>query len=469
MSLSTQAKLSIETPRWAVPLLAPSRYKGAKGGRSSGKSHFMAEMLVEEHAAYADLQSVCIREIQKSLKFSAKKLIEDKIHDMGLAGLFDIQMTEIRRKGGRGIIIFQGMQDHTADSIKSLEGFDRAWVEEAQSLSHRSLELLIPTIRKDGSEIWFTWNPSQPSDAVENHFRNNTNATLVHVNYTDNPWCPQVMVDEAERMKAENYERYSHIWLGGYNDNLDNALIPTAHFDAAIDAHLKLGFKANGAVVASFDPSDEGPDDKGYCLRHGSVVLKVSAMSTGDANEGCDWALGKAINDNADWFTWDCDGLGVSLKRQVSESLEAKKIQWVMFRGSESPENPEAEYQETIGDQRKTNRETFYNRRAQYYTRLRDRFAATYRAVTKGEYINPDDMISLSSDIESMAELRAEVCRIPMKPNGSGKIQIMSKVEMARPPLSLPSPNLADALMMSMMNPVSRVIGQKIKFAGWGQ
>ena len=132
--------LEIDVPAWAEPLLVPSRYKGAKGGRSSGKSHFMAERLVLKHIEHEDFSSVCIREIQKSLQFSAKRLIEAKIRKFGVAHLFDITAKEIRRIGGTGIIIFQGMQDHTAESIKSLEDFDLAWVEEAQSLSQRSLD-----------------------------------------------------------------------------------------------------------------------------------------------------------------------------------------------------------------------------------------------------------------------------------------------------------------------------------------
>jgi phage terminase large subunit len=216
--------LQIQTPRWSLPLLDPSRYKGAKGGRASGKSHFFAELLVEEHVRNPDLQSVCIREIQKSLKFSAKKLVEDKIRALGVAHLFDITLTEIRRLNGHGIIIFQGMQDHTADSIKSLEGFDRAWCEEAQSLSARSIELLIPTIRKPGSELWFSWNPDQHDDAVEQLFKDNPDAILVHVNFTDNPWCPEEMHKLAAWQQRVDYERYSHIWLGGYNTKSDSQI-----------------------------------------------------------------------------------------------------------------------------------------------------------------------------------------------------------------------------------------------------
>lgn len=225
-------QLDIDTPRWSLPLLTENiRYLGAKGGRSSGKSHWFAERLVEMAVADPDLQWVCIREIQKSLKFSAKKLVEDKIRKLDVAHLFDIQRDEIHRKGGTGIIIFQGMQDHTADSIKSLEGFDGAWVEEAQSLSARSLELLDPTIRKDGSQLWFSWNPEQPSDAVEQLFRETgvnpssaandaqygDDCVLVHVNYLDNPWCPRASLKQANRLKHKDYEKYQHIWLGGYN------------------------------------------------------------------------------------------------------------------------------------------------------------------------------------------------------------------------------------------------------------
>jgi phage terminase large subunit len=158
-------------PEWALPLLKPARYKGVHGGRGGGKSHFMAEMLIERCIDNPDLRVVCIREIQKSLKFSAKLLIEEKIEELGYGDRFEIFQSEIRRRNRKGLIIFQGMQDHTADSIKSLEGFEIAWVEEAQNLSRRSLRLLRPTIRREGSEIWFSWNPENESDPVDEFLR----------------------------------------------------------------------------------------------------------------------------------------------------------------------------------------------------------------------------------------------------------------------------------------------------------
>ena len=209
--------LQIKTPRWVLPIITSEhRYKGAKGGRASGKSHFFAEAIIERHIQDANSRTVCIREVQRSLKFSAKQLLEDKIKALNVEHMFEVMGTEIHNKQGNGIIIFQGMQDHTAESIKSLEGFDIAWCEEAQSLSKRSIELLDPTLRKDGSELWFSWNPRNETDAVEQLFTNNNQAKVVHVNYLDNPFCPEAMFTLADHARELDYERYNHVWLGDY-------------------------------------------------------------------------------------------------------------------------------------------------------------------------------------------------------------------------------------------------------------
>lgn len=215
-----QGELTIDTPRWAVPLLQPARYKGVWGGRASGKSHVMAENLVEAMVMDADLRAVCIREVQKSLKFSAKQLIEDKIQRMGVGHLFDVQSVEIKRVGGRGVCIFQGMQDHTADSIKSLEGFRIAWIEEAQSLSEKSLRLLRPTMRAPGAEIWASWNPDQPDDAIDKFLRRGNvpeGAIVIRANWQDNPWLPDEIRAELDHDRKGDPETYAHVWLGEYN------------------------------------------------------------------------------------------------------------------------------------------------------------------------------------------------------------------------------------------------------------
>jgi len=211
--------IDFKTPKWAEELLKPKRYKGAKGGRGSGKSHFFGEMAVEAMILNPDVSIVCIREVQKSLKFSAKKLIEEKISKYKLQDYFDITQNEIRAKEGDGIMIFQGMQDHTADSIKSLEGFNIAWVEEAQSLSKRSLQLLKPTIRDEGSEIWFSWNPDKSTDPVDAFFSNLTDdMVLVHINSENNPFLTETLKKERENDRLRmTPEDYSHVWEGQYN------------------------------------------------------------------------------------------------------------------------------------------------------------------------------------------------------------------------------------------------------------
>lgn len=239
--------LDIDTPPWAVPLLSPSRYKGAHGGRGSGKSHFFAELLVEEHTANQNQKSVCIREVQKSIKMSAKLLIENKIEQLGVGHYFEVQETVIKSRRGSGVMIFQGMQNHTADSIKSLEGFDRAWVEEAQSISQRSLDLLRPTIRKPESEIWFSWNPQYETDPVDVLLRGENppdNATVININYSDNPWFPGVLREEMEYDRRRDYDKYLHVWEGQYQ-TFGEALAfrnwSIEEFDAPPDAVFRLG------------------------------------------------------------------------------------------------------------------------------------------------------------------------------------------------------------------------------------
>ncbi|HMJ92971.1 MAG TPA: phage terminase large subunit [Allosphingosinicella sp.] len=202
------------------PLCPPARYKGAWGGRGSGKSTFFAELLIADCLEEPGLLAVCIREIQKSLKHSAKRLIESRLafHRMGEADGFKF-FKEVIQTPGDGLILFQGMQDHTADSIKSLEGFGRAWVEEAQCLSARSLELLRPTIRMPGSELWFSWNPRLKTDPVDQLLRGPelpSDATVVQANWIDNPWLPDELDQERLDCLRLNPDQYGHIWEGDY-------------------------------------------------------------------------------------------------------------------------------------------------------------------------------------------------------------------------------------------------------------
>lgn len=246
-SSALSSTLQIDTPRWAVPLLKNARYKAAYGGRGSGKSHAFAEMVIESHVMDPQRRTVCVREIQKSLAQSVKRLLEIKIEELGVQHYFEVQESQIKSKKGNGLIIFQGMQNHTADSIKSLEGYDCAWVEEAQSLSQRSLDLLRPTIRKPNSELWFTWNPRSESDPVDQLLRGKEpppDAVVVMVNYTDNPWFPDVLRDEMEYDRKRDIDKYQHVWMGEYLANSQTRVFrnwSVEDFEAPDDAVHRFG------------------------------------------------------------------------------------------------------------------------------------------------------------------------------------------------------------------------------------
>lgn len=224
--------LRIETAPVFEPLLVPSRYKAAFGGRGSGKSHMFAEMMIEYALMQRGFRGLCGREIQKSLKDSAKFLIESKLAKFGLGEAHGFKVfREVIQTPGDGAIMFQGLQDHTAESIKSFEGLDVFWGEEAQSLSARSMGLLRPTIRKDNSELWFGWNPTRKSDPVDQMFRGEvlpTGAIVVRANWSDNPWFPSVLEQERQDCLKSQPEQYDHIWEGGYAIVLSGAYFATA-------------------------------------------------------------------------------------------------------------------------------------------------------------------------------------------------------------------------------------------------
>jgi len=212
--------LRIETPRAFKPLLASGRYKGARGGRAAAKSHFFAGLTVEESIS-EKRDIICIREVQKTLRESVKKLIESKIEDMNAGAYFRVMDARIESTLG-GVIGFEGMQNHTAESIKSLEGYDRAWCAEAQNISQRSLDILRPTIRKPDSELWFDWNPNFPTDPVDVLLCGPNpppETVVVSVTYRDNPWLPDVMKKEIEYDQNYNQDKFAHIWLGGYQEH----------------------------------------------------------------------------------------------------------------------------------------------------------------------------------------------------------------------------------------------------------
>ena len=284
--------LSIEVAEVFRPLLSPARYKGAHGGRGSGKSHFFAGTAVALCIQSPGSRIVCAREVQRSLRDSVKLLVEDKIREYKVENQFKIMYDHIRTPG-KGMIVFQGMQDHTAESIKSLEGFDVAYLEEAHTITKRSLELLRPTIRKSGSQIWASWNPRLAADPIDMLLRGETpppNSVVVRANWRDNPWFPESLEEERSYDEIVNPVRYNHIWEGEYEPQVVGALW---HREMIIAGRMNAPPPLKRVVIGVDPPTSSeegsseagivaaglGEDGHGYVLADESVIGKPEAWA----------------------------------------------------------------------------------------------------------------------------------------------------------------------------------------------
>jgi len=241
------ATLRIPTARAFTPLLEPARYKGAYGGRGSGKSHFFAEKLLEDSVAEPGesgegLRSVCIREVQKDLAQSAKLLIESKMKSLRLGEAQGFKaFRDVIQTPGDGIIIFKGMNDYTADSIKSLEGFKRGWWEEAHTATAHSLQLYRPTLRAEGAERWFSWNPRRKTDPVDLLFRGPekpTDCVSVFVNWRDNAFWTEELEQERLDSLRINPDQYRHVWEGEYVTVIEGAYYANAITKAKAEGRI---------------------------------------------------------------------------------------------------------------------------------------------------------------------------------------------------------------------------------------
>lgn len=259
--------LKPETADVFAPLWTqPARYRGAWGGRGSGKSNDRAQAVVLRMVTEPGSRIVCLREVQNSIKDSVYQLICDWIERLKLGPMFEITRDEIRGPGG-SLCIFRGMKDQNAESIKSLEGYTIAWFEEAQTCSQRSLDLLRPTIRAPGSELWFTWNPRARTDPIDIFLRQKPprDAVVVRANYDSNPWFPSEL--EGERLLDETGDeaRYRNIWLGDYEDQSDRQLISSKVVDRAMTTKAEV--TRQDEMIMAVDVARYGDDETVICFR----------------------------------------------------------------------------------------------------------------------------------------------------------------------------------------------------------
>lgn len=282
-------------------LFEPARYKVAHGGRGSGKSWGYARALLLQGAA-KPLRILCTREVQKSIKDSVHKLLSDQIQALGLGWFYQVLENEIRGKNGTEFT-FAGLASHTIESIKSYEGVDRVWIEEGQVVRKRSWDVLIPTIRKPGSEIWLTYNPELETDETHQRFAVNppADSVVVQVNYSDNPWFPAELEAERIHSKAVNPQDYDWIWEGKCKPAVAGAIyyeqiaaaeaqqrIVNVPYDPLLRVHVVFDLGWNDAMSISLVQKHtselriiENIEESHKTLDYYSAILKDKRMNWG--------------------------------------------------------------------------------------------------------------------------------------------------------------------------------------------
>ena len=334
-------------------LTVKKRYKLFYGGRAGGKSFAFADALLTL-ATSKKMLIACVREVQSSIKDSVYKLIADRIAFYGLSEykLYDDRIVNLKNKSK---FIFKGIMEHNAQNIKSLEGVDICWCEEAQKISQRAWEILDPTIRKFGSEIWLSLNREEEMDPVWKALalKPDDDTIVRKVNYYDNPYCPDNMKKLAQKMKRQNYEEYLHIWEGEPRSVAGNHLIAREDVYRALDGKV-TNINTLVPLIVGVDVARFGDDKTAVCFRQGRQVLEFRTFQHLDVVQVAHMVSGIIAEFNPSKVCIDVGGLGAGVYDVlVSEGF----LQYVLpVNFGEKAENPER----------------YVNRRAEMWARILD-------------------------------------------------------------------------------------------------
>lgn len=479
-------------------ILEHKKYKCMYGGRGGSKSRFAQDIMVGD-VHTSGTKVFVLRERMKSLKESIFAGIEKSIKDLGFAGFRSVSSHwEIRHNTG-GKLTFGGLQN--VIDMKGASNYKFFLMEEAAKAKQSTLTTIGPTLRGvKGAELIFLWNPESSQDPMSKEFITPFQADLdrdgiyrdehhliIKVGYEDNHWFPhdESLTQELEKDKIKvkrgimSQSRYDHIWLGKFNDDVANSVIKEDWFNACIDAHKKLGIEQRGAIVSACDPSDTGNDPCGFVSRQGIVFFNVKEIEAANGNRKMDEACKTAILDGCDSFGYDADGLGATLRDNVSKAFSGKQTNIFAYKGSSSIHHPNAEFKSETAELTNTsktlkNKDVLFNKKAQNILNTAERIFRTWEAVTEGKYHDPDTLISFDSETisKSMIEkLKAEACKTPIKPGDT--VRFYTKPELRKgvqlpdgSRLSIPSPNLFDALNVSLDDDatIKRVKKVKLQF-----
>jgi len=426
-----------------------ARNKILYGGRSSSKSWDTSGVAIYLASKYK-MKFLCVRQIQNKITDSVYSLLKIQIERFGLKDEFTVLKNSIIHNITGSEFLFYGLW-RSVDEIKSIESVDILWSEESHALTEEQWNILEPSIRKEGSECWILFNPKLVTDFVYKRFIINTppNTIKRHINYNENPFLSETMINIIEAVKAEDEDKYNHIYLGHPKVDDNEAIIKRSWIEAAIDSHLKLNIEISGKKRIGYDIADSGEDSCAIIETHGIYTYYSSEwFAKEDELEESAEKVYKRASSQKLHITYDSIGVGASAGSTFKRlNLESKvKIQYSKFNAGDKVRDPDKVFSDNI-----KNRDMFSNLKAQSWWEMAQRFKNTYNAVTKGTIFKEDEIISISSDLKHLDQLMEELSTPRKNEDNTGKVKVESKKDLKR--RGIKSPNIADAFLMAYSKP----------------
>lgn len=378
-------------------------------------------------------------------------LLKTQIERFGLFPRFDIQQKKIYHRYTGTEFMFYGLWRDIMQ-LKSMEGVDILWIEEGHALTAKQWEILEPTIRTEGSQVWLVFNPDLATDfAYERFVANPPPDTIVRlINYDENPFLSKTALKVIAAAKAEDEEEFNHIYLGQPRENDDSVIIKRSWIEAAVDAHVHLNIAPTGRHRMGFDIADSGNDKCATISVHGMLAHSADMWKGGEDEllMSCTRVYNAALQDGSH-VLYDSIGVGAMAGAKFGELNAARtdgnRITYAKYNAGSAVWRPESNYTPQT-----KNKDHFANLKAQAWWLVADRFRNTYNAIRNGQQFNEDELISISSDLPHLALLKKELSTPRRDFNALGKVKVESKEDLAKTTRkggSAPSPNLADAFV----------------------
>lgn len=417
------------------------------GGRASSKSWDAAGFAIFL-ALKCKVRFLCARQFQNKIEESVYTLLKQTIERFGYRNRFEILKNKIVCLTTGSEFVFYGLW-RQIDEIKSLEGVDVCWIEEAHNLTEEQWKILEPTIRKEGSQFWIIFNPRLATDFVYRRFVVNPppNTVVRKINYDENPFLSRTMLGIIDAAKSEDFDEYLHIYEGVPKDDDDESVIKRSWLMSAIDAHISLDVDVSGARCIGFDVADAGEDSCAMVEAYGQLATWSDLWKAKEDEllKSCSrvWA---AARERKSSVIYDAIGVGATAGAKFNELNSADpfgQVKHTKFFASGAVIRPDSKYGKTDIK----NKDFFSNIKAQAWWLTADRLRNTFNAVRNGEKFDDDALIFIDSAMPNLDKMIDELAVPKRDYDNAGRVKVESKKDLQK--RDVPSPNLADAFIMA--------------------